>query len=343
MKKNIILLLVLLGLAAAAYMLYGSNGKSTFSNDEWADFAIADTASVTRINIIDKVTGNLSLTRSKENGYWMVGDKHRAKSRSVEICLDAIKNISIKGSIPKNKQKTIIANAAATGTKIEIYTNYSDKPTKSWISAGNTSDHHGDYFILELPDKGIAPEPYIVDLPMFAGYITARFHTVYNDWRFSGIFNHPTLDFKNITVLETAAPENSFSLTWDGDENIEVSNPVTGQKVENVNTAHAKDYILRYKKIHLETFTLHLDKNQQDSVLARTPDWKISVTDLKDQTKELSLFYLPGNGNYLDEFGNPSPHNLDLMYGTLGDGELFRVQLGFVFDPLLQPLSFFKE
>jgi len=194
MKKNLILLAVLAILGTVAYFLYGSSTKNTLDSNEFTEFAIEDTASVTRINIIDKVTGNISLTRDEQG--WKIGDKHRAKSRSVEICLEAIKNIKIKGSVPKNKQKAIISNAAGAGTKIEIYTNNSSVPEKSWISAGNTSDHHGDYFILELPGKGISPEPYIVDMPMFAGFLTARFHTVYNDWRFSGIFNHPKLDFK---------------------------------------------------------------------------------------------------------------------------------------------------
>jgi hypothetical protein len=331
MKKNLILLLILFILGGAVYLLYGGDKRNTLDANEFTEFAIEDTASVTKINIIDKVTGNVSLNRLKEGG-WMIGNMHRAKSRSVEICLEAIKNIKIKGTIPKTKQRTIITNAAGAGTKIEIYTNYSDVPEKIWISAGNTSDHHGDYFILELPGKGISPEPFIVDMPMFAGYITARFHTVYNDWRFSGIFNHPKLDFRSISVEETAAPENSFRLEWDGEEAFKISNPISGNELKNINLAN---------KIHLETFTLNLTKEQQDSVLARTPDWKISLTDLENKTKSLSMFYLPGNGEQLLADGTPSPYNLDIMYGTLGDGELFRVQYGFVFAPLLKPISYF--
>ena len=182
----------------------------------------------------------------------------------------------------------------------------------------------------------------MVDIPMFAGYVTARFHTEYNDWRYSGIFNHPKLDFKNITVEEKASPENSFSIDWDGKEKFEISNPNSGSQIKNINYTNTKDYLIRYKKIHLETFTLHLSEMQRDSVLNRVPDWKITVTDLEDKKKTLSLFYLPSKGNYQDFDGNDLPYNLDLMYATLGDGELFRVQYEFVIKALLEPYSFFE-
>jgi len=276
MRKNLILLALLIALGGVAYFLYGSNNRNTLDSNEFTDFAVEDTASITKINIIDKVTGSVSLTRDLENGGWKVGDKHKAKSRSVEICLEAIKNVKIKGIIPKAQQRTIISNAAGAGTKIEIYTSDSEVPEKIWISAGNTANHHGDYFILEIPGKGISPEPFIVDMPMFAGFITARFHTVYNDWRFSGVFNHPKLDFKNITVEETAAPKSSFSIDWDGDEEFKVSNPITGKELKNLNLPNVKDYILGYKKIHLETFTLGLTKEQQDSVLATCLEKRIT-------------------------------------------------------------------
>lgn len=341
MKKNLVLLLILVVLGGLAYTLYSSNDKSTISSNQFTDFAIEDTSSVSKIIIVDKVTGTVTLSRDREKGIWLLDGKYRAKDQSVEICLQAIKNVVIRGNVPKNMHKTIISKAAGSGKKIEIYTDDSKVPEKIWISAGNTSDHHGDYFILQIPGVGISPEPFMVDMPMFAGFLTARFHTEFNDWRYSGIFNYPNLGFKSITVEETAAPQNSFSLDWDGSEGFLLKTFPIGNPLENVNLSNAKDYLLRYKKIHLETFNTHLTEHETDSILNKIPDWKVSVTGNDNETKTLSMFYLPGEGNYHDFEDNELPYNQDIMYATVDGKELFRVQYAFVVKPLLEPLSYF--
>ncbi len=341
MKKNLGLLVILVVLAGLAYYMFSADKKSTIASNPLSNFKIEDTASVTKIFISDKVSGKALLTKNKETGYWMINEKYRAKEHAVKLLLEAFKNISVKGPVSENKKKTVISNASATGKKIEIYTNDSEVPEKIWISAGNTPDHHGDFFILEIPGKGISPEPFIVDMPMFSGFLTARFFTFETDWRYSGVFDYPNLEFNEITVTQNEYPERSFKLEWDGGTNMKVSNPVTGEIVNHLDSFITKDYILRYKKIHLEVFKNYLEPNQVDSVLARVPDWKISVKQNDEEIKSIDLFRLLGNGDYHDFEGNPHKYNQDIMYGTMGNGELFKVQYGPVFKPLMIDYDYF--
>ncbi len=272
----------------------------------------------------------------------MVNGKHLAKDHAVRLLLEAFKNIKIKGPVPKKMQPTVFSNAASSGKKIEIYTTDKNKPEKIWISAGNTSDHHGDYFILEIPGQGISPEPFVVDMPMFAGFLTARFFTFENDWRYSGVFEYPNLEFNKIEVKQNFRPEESFSLKWEGENNIVVKN-AKGDLVNYLDTFIAKDYILRYKKIHLETYNNYLDAHGIDSVLNLTPHWEIIVTENSGEKKKVELFHLPGNGNYHDFEGNEFVYNQDVMLGTMGNGEVFKVQYSAVFKPLLVPLNYFEK
>lgn len=342
MKKNLILLVVLLVLAGLTSVLFMNDSKNTIASNPLSDFAVSDTASVSRIFISDKVTGQLELRRDESKGHWIVNEKYRAKGHAVKLLLEAFKNIKIKGPVPNKMKPMVLSNAASTGKKIEIYTNSSAVPEKIWISAGNTSDHHGDYFILEIPGEGISPDPFIVDMPMFAGFLTARFFTAENDWRYSGVFDYPQLEFNKIKVEQKDSPSQGFILTWEGGNEVQVKELVSGMPISPLDTLIAKDYILRYKKIHLETHNNYLQPYQIDSVLSLTPHWEITVTESSGNEQKLDLFHLAGNGNYHDFEGNEFAYNQDMLYGTLGDGELFKVQYGPVFKPLLVGLDYFK-
>ena len=96
MKKNIILALIVLALAAAGLFLFKSKSGSTSitsaSNDY--DFAIPDTASITKIVIEDKEPSKVSLTRV--NGVWMVNGKAPARVDAIAVLLETFHHIGMK-------------------------------------------------------------------------------------------------------------------------------------------------------------------------------------------------------------------------------------------------------
>lgn len=341
MKKNLILFVVLALLAGVAFYMFSNDKKSTISSNPLSNFAIEDTSSVTKIYISDKVSGTALLTKDA-SGTWMINEKYRAKEQSVRILLEAFKNIMVKGPVPEKMKHTIISNAAGTGKKIEIYTNDSEVPEKIWISAGNTSDHHGDYFILEIPGEGISPEPFVVDMPMFSGYLSARFFTFENDWRYSGVFNYPDLEFQEVTVTQNDFPNRSFKVQKDSQQNLIVSNPITGEVINQIDTSRTRDYLLLYKKVHLETHDSHLDQNKVDSILARTPDWTITVKEMDGSLNIMDMYHTPGNGKYHDFEGNPLKYNQDVLYGCRRNGELVKLQYAAVFKPLMLYFNYFR-
>lgn len=343
MKKNLGLLLILVVLGGIAYFMFSSDKKSTIASNPLSNFSIEDTASVTKIFISDKVTGTALLTKDPSTGNWMINGKYRAKDFSVKILLESFKNITVKGPVPDNMKQMVISNAAGTGKKIEIYTTNSEVPEKIWISAGNTSDHHGDFFILEIPGVGISPEPFVVDMPMFSGYLTARFFTFENDWRYSGVFNYSDLEFNEISVTQNDFPKRNFTINMNGDDLLTVSNPTTGKTISIIDTSRTRDYILQFKKIHLETHDSHLEQPQIDSVLARTPDWTISVKENDGGVRTIDLYHVPGNGKYHNANGEPLRYNQDMLYGSLRNGELVKIQYAAVFKPLMLYYNYFEK
>jgi len=341
MKKNLILLFVLVVLGAMTYFILNQEKRSTIADNPLSDFAIEDTSKVSKIFISDKVTGTAKLTRN-DDGTWQINDTYRAKDEAVRLLLKAFSGITVRGKVRESKHSTIISRASGTGKKIEIYTTDSEVPEKIWISAGNTSDHHGDYFILEIPGVGISPEPFSVDMPMFGGFLTARFFTGEEDWRYSGIFNYENLDFSQIKVDKHLEPEQSFTLSYNGDNEMKVLDH-QGNQVNPLDSFITKDYLLRFKKIHLESFKTYLEPHRVDSVLNRNPDWTISVTENSGEVNKLDLYHLLSDGRYHDLDGNKLQYNQDVMYGSRGDGELFKVQLAAVFRPLLIGVDYFRK
>ncbi len=91
----------------------------TNKNDTAAyDFAVTDTASITKIFIADRRGNSISLDRAEKN--WIINDMHKVRKNAMKIILKTIKNISMQRPVSESSYNNVIKGLATSGVKIEI-------------------------------------------------------------------------------------------------------------------------------------------------------------------------------------------------------------------------------
>ena len=143
MKKNIILVIVVIVLGGiGVYLATSSNSKTSTSAVSEYDFAIPDTASITRIEISDKKPS--AITLSRVNGVWMVNEKAPARVDAINVLLETFHHIAMKSYVPKEARKTVMKRMDVFGKHVNVYAG--DKLLKSFYVGTETSDMLGNLY-----------------------------------------------------------------------------------------------------------------------------------------------------------------------------------------------------
>src|SRR5438045_4136329 len=99
MKKNtIIYLTIFVILAIVAAILWLKRTESTLPKS-LTDFAVTDTASITKMHLTDKLQNDILLEK-KGPGYWTVNGKYKAKQVAINNLLETIKEVQVKNPVP---------------------------------------------------------------------------------------------------------------------------------------------------------------------------------------------------------------------------------------------------
>jgi hypothetical protein len=339
MKKNLRLFYILIVLAIAAGVMWyikGENGPIT--NNPLANFAIEDTASITKIFIIDTKQESVLLERSENSRYWTLNGKLLARKDATDLLLKTFKRIKVKEPVSKKMRENVIRVLAGTGKKVEIYQG-GDNPSKIYYVGTPTQDHTGTFMLLETPEKGRSSEPFVTHMEGFSGFLSTRFFTDEEEWRYTGIFDYPKLDIKQVEVIHHLNPERSFRVELNEDS-LSLYSSLLQRKVKQFDTLKLRDYMLLYKKVHLETYQSHLSEAAEDSLVNSDPAFTLRVTENTGKTKKVDLYWKSASTQYIDENGMVLPWDGSRMYGVVNKGDVVLVQR-FVFDPLLQGIEQF--
>jgi hypothetical protein len=333
MKKNRKLLLVLIVVGAAVFMIFtAKQPKGNIASKPLANFTIDDTAAVDRIFIIDADQVSITLERDPNSRYWDLNSKYKARRDAVELLLRTFKRIKVKSPVPESGRENVIRLLAGAGKKVEIYQG-GTTPAKTYIVGNATQDHTGTYMLLETAEDGRSSEPFIVHMEGFTGFLSTRFFTDENEWRYTGVFDYPALEVQRVEMVNHQLPFHSFSIDYKGGNDLKL-NDYRGESIAVFDTLRLKDYLLLYKKAHVETYKSHLSPEQEDSLKQSPPAYTLSVIDNAGATKELQLYLKKPVLVAHDAQGNVEPWDLARMYFVF-NGEVGLVQL-FVFDPLVK-------
>ncbi len=347
MKKNIILLITLLVLGIIAWVVYSRQQHSTIANNELTNFAIEDTASVNKIIITDQLGNSAKLERIPGNKLWKLNDKYFAREDAVALLLKTFNRIRIRGNVSDSARDNMMKLLVTSSKKVEIYTG-GNQPVKIYYVGSATPDHTGTHMLLEIPGVGRSEDPFITHMEGFTGFLTTRFFTSEMEWRYTGIFEYPKLDFKKVRIVNHILPSESFEVVYEGDNNIQLfdgydaaTNHFTHQEMV-FDTSSVKQFLLLFKKVHVESFNTQLDESHTNAILNSPPSFSISVEENNGTINSIDLFLRPATTVTYDENGNANPWDVGYYWAKTKDNELAIAQ-SFNFGPLINAVGYYLK
>lgn len=342
MKKNLKLLIAFVVLGALAFWVYKRNPSSTLSDQPLTDFSISDTASVNKIFIVDHTGRSVLLERKPGERLWNLNGKYKARKDATDLILETMNRMRVRGNVPAKGKENILRVLASSGRKVEVYQG-GNKPSKIYYVGPATPDHVGTFMLLEIPGIGRSPEPYITHMEGFTGFLTPRFFSDEMEWRYTGVFEFPGLEFRTVDVIFHRSSENSYRVEFDGGEGIQLYagyDPLTGSfktALPRFDTLRVQDFLLSMKKVHLESYNTYLKPEAEDSIKKTIPYFSVIVKDSRGQTHIADIYPKRGREPRLNAMGVLTPWDPEYFWIRTEENDLGMGQM-FVFDPIIQPL-----
>jgi hypothetical protein len=341
MNRNVIALIIALLLGGLTFWLISKKDRTTVSR-ELRDFAVSDTASITKIFLADKTGKSVTLTREKDQ--WRVNGQYTARPDAVKTLLVTIHDVSVRQPVGLKARENIIKQLAAGSTKCEIYAG--DKLIKQYYVGGETMDMMGTYMLLSDvsdPDDIVnSTEPFETEIKGFNGYLTTRYFTNAQEWRDRTVFKYYVPDIRSIRVEHKGEPQNSFIVTQAAGSKTFGLQTLTGQPLP-FDTLAVKQFISYFGHISFENFDSALPKAKKDSTLASGPAHRIIVTDASNKKTEIQMFLKRNDGEAPDDptAALPPFYDPDRMYALVNNGQDFVTVQYYVFGKLLQTPEYF--
>ena len=317
MKNNKILLAVFILLGLLSLIFLYQNKFSTIK-EELKDFAVKDTANITKIFLADRNGKSITLTR-KEDNQWYVNDKHKARRSNILNILEALYRVEIRMQVTKSGYNNVVKSLASSAIKCEVYLNHVSKPSKIIYIGGQTEDGTGTFMILENSSA-----PFIVQIPGFNGYLTPRFNPIEQDWKDPILFSLHPEEIKSIEIAYANFPENSFRISK-SKVGFEVTDINGLNKITNVDSIACDNYLGMFQTVYYEAEST-MKKEKADSIISLPPPIRIKVENEKAKIRELDIYPVPVTKASLsqqDSLGSQLNFDVDRVYGYLKSENIF--------------------
>jgi hypothetical protein len=281
MKKLLILLAVLLGLAAIAFYLQPKkNGPTTSLNTSDREFAFPeDQMGMVTIKAVDKPM--LTFTRG-EKGVWYLNNKYKVSQFTIPQITNTLSNITIQNIPSKNESKTILKEIARIGLQVKIY-DLDMKEVRSFKIGTESYDESGTAFLMDGSNQ-----PYNMFLKGLNGDVRSRFTQKVDRYRDRALFKYKSEDIREISVEYHKDQKSSFKLRADGsDIDVTPHSPFLTPSEKEVSPDRVKAYLGGFSRIYAEDFDN--DNVRLDSIRALVPFATVIVKDDKGSVNEIDL------------------------------------------------------
>jgi hypothetical protein len=335
MIKAKIKIIGLIVLVAIAGLIYYKNSGSTIKR-ELSDFAIKDTATITKIFMADQ-GGRSVLLERKSATHWKVNDRYKARQDGIQNLLTTINRVTVMSPISKNAYENIIKQIVSSSTKVELYVNNKSKPEKVFYVGGSSQNHTGTYMLMDGSSV-----PFLCHMEGFYGFLTPRFFVSENEWRDREIFRYEYGEIAQIKVEHPQDENASFQINEVGQNLFELKSIKTGEIINHYDTLRLLEYITYFKNIQYESFEETKDEIYKQGIIEKTPLQIYSVTDKLGRTKKIATYLKPIAEGATDIEGVPIDFDIDRLYGYIDDTDFVIIQY-FVFDKLEKSLRDFKK
>jgi len=354
MQRNKIILLITVILFVVVAFLLARNQYSTLKEKE-SDFAVRDTASITKIFIADKKENSVLLERSGSG--WLLNGAYNANTKVVDFLLSTMKRIRVKAPVPLAMRNGVISRIASIGTKVEIYQEVyrinlfnkykffkHEKRTKVLYVGDATQDNMGTYMLIEDADN-----PYIVFIPGFRGFLYTRFSPKPDDWKSHAVFSTKLTDIKSVRLKFNRKPENSFRVdVYDAKGNYTLTRLSDGAVLDSYDTLKLLNFLTSFRDLRYETRMNKLMTPMKiDSIIHSQPLYEMMLVDRNADTTEVLMFKKPSlpdevasNYDFVDKL---VPIDHDRFYALINNGNDFVLMQYYVFDKVLYPLPYYLK
>jgi hypothetical protein len=348
MKRNrILLVIILVTLLVFAGLALMDNRSGTLKTRE-KDFAVSDTATITKVFLADKKNRTILLER-QSNGEWMLNQVYKARQSAINTLFETMKNITPKYPVPEKAHNNIVVQLAAQSVKVEVYQHAyridlfnrirlfpHEKLTKTYYVGGATADNMGTFMLMEGADM-----VFVTHMLGLRGFVTPRYSTLEKDWRDHTIFNTKLFHIHSVTMEIPRDPGNSFQVL-SSDDQFDVYRLEDNSIVPGYDTLRLLNFLTGFSDVRYEALLDELiDPVRKDSVINSLPKSILTVVDVNRDTTSITIYYKPNDEGAFDLEGNPYDYDIERLYASINDGRDFVLIQFYTFDKLLRPLDFF--
>jgi len=309
-------------------------------NDPESDFAVKDTAHISKFRISDTQGNSITITRKNKDKKWMIeGTEYGAQPNNVKLIMETFYRIRVKQDIPEKGIKNQIVKLSVQHKKVEVFKKGSNSPVKTWYIGGATQDHTGTYMLLQNGKKK-SSIPFIMYKPGFYGTLDVRFFTGIVNWRASDVYNYSNpMHIESIKVTFKEDPDQSYTVIRNKDQSVTLMNSI-GQKVTLFDSIQVKHYFTHFNKVHFNK-VVQESSVYADSVYSNSPTYSIKLNDIHGNSTLSEIWKIKYPTNITTSIGKIIEYNPDYGYLRLNKGkELLRIQYQ-NWELLFKPISFF--
>ncbi|HNR19748.1 MAG TPA: DUF4340 domain-containing protein [Bacteroidia bacterium] len=330
MKSNkITFLVVIILLGITAYFIYTK--KAGTIRTELRDFAVQDTASITKIFIADRKGYKTTLERTAEKT-WTVNGKYTALPKAVNILLETIKKVEVRSPVGKAAYNSVIKDLGTDGTKVEIYAG--DKNIKTYYVGQPTQDMLGTFMFIEN-----STTPFVTHIPGFNGFLSTRFTAKPDDWKSKIILAYNDAALKEITVVDPKDSVKSFKVKKTENDFQLFSSPASTVATDIFKSKIAA-YINHFIKLPYEYEETLIKKDLKDSILSTTPYKTLEVLNVNGKMDKIIFYRKPPVQGTLTsndpETGKLRPFDPDRMFVIWNTDTNFYAVQYFVWEPVFK-------
>jgi hypothetical protein len=291
MNKNIILLICLLLLGGSTYWYWKYiKSDTSLTGGDWA-FAVADTASIYKIFLAERKTGQTITLERQEQGWLLSGQNLKQQNKksiprpdAVKNLLKTIHNVQLQYRLPRASVRTVVEDLATNSVKVELYSQ-SGRKIKCYYVGGGDQDGTATYMIMEDSN-----EPYAMSLSSFVGSLRPYFFTNEMDWRDRTVFAEKMENIKTVSIEYPLQQNKSFKMTVNDGKNsvIEPFYPLTPKIPRPITKGLPELFLKGFQSQIAEGFENNYPN--KDAVLASKPFAIITLHKIDGTHKIVRLY-----------------------------------------------------
>jgi len=281
MKKILILLFVLIGLGAMAYLLKPEDkGAKTSLSTTDRDFAFPE-AKMGKVTIQKK--GEEMQSFERKGGSWYINEKYKVGDHTIPQLTTTLSKIAIQNIPSKKETILMLKDLEDNGIYVRIY-DLEGNLAKSYTIGLESLDESGTAFLMDG-----AKQPYNMYLRGYETEIRSRLLHSIDEWRDKSLFDHKANDIKEIAIKYHKDQKSSFKLEINGgDYKVAPLSKFMTASNAPINKNRVNAYLGEFEKLYAEN--LDNENIRRDSIAQLVPWATVAIMTNDGNINEMDFF-----------------------------------------------------